>query len=198
MLIHRKLDQNQQESVNELKEKIKAKMDVAKTLGAFFAGLLAALIAFVGDSAKLKDVLESTRCHFCLGIDIPLVGGIIYKYMFLVAILSTTISIVLFFSTMYAYDRLLMPREFWEEKHSAEVLYTSMSEAWNKLFNMAIVFLAVGLCSFVFVLLQMGLIEIATLILCVAGALLYSRRRVPPKAFRPLPDAQAKSQPTAK
>ncbi|MER8605552.1 hypothetical protein NKH48_17605 [Mesorhizobium sp. M1233] len=183
MYTNRGLSEQEKNLIGNLQDKIKAKLDVAKTLGAFFTGLLAALIAFVGDSTKLDDVLDGGPCHFCLFITMP-VHGCVYKYAFLLAILSTTVSVILFFSTMYAYDRLLMPREFWDEEHSAQALYVSMSEAWNKLFNAAIACLAIGLTSFVFALLRMGFIEIIVFAVFVGGALVYSKCKVPPKKFR--------------
>ncbi|MGO7359988.1 hypothetical protein ACCS66_35520 [Rhizobium ruizarguesonis] len=176
------LTDDERKLIGDLKEKIKAKMDVAKTLGAFVTGVLLAIIAIVGDTNKLGDVLGEKKCQVCI-VSWPDVSNV-YKYVFFVAIVSTAVSVVLFFCTMYAYDRLLMPRYFWTKRHSVELLYVAMSKAWNRLFNGAIFALAVGLGSFVFVLIRMGLLEILLLVLGVASAVVYSLWAVPRIKFR--------------
>lgn len=66
--------------VRDLRGKIKAKMDIAKTLGAFFAGLLAAVITFVSDSKELDRILAVPGMVLA-GRDVP--PGSFYKYIFL-------------------------------------------------------------------------------------------------------------------
>ncbi|MGO8368314.1 hypothetical protein ACC808_07655 [Rhizobium ruizarguesonis] len=158
--------------LRDLREKIKAKMDIAKTLGAFFAGLLAAVITFVSDSRELDQLLNGAGNGPCWSRCIP--PGCFYKYTFLAAVLFTTVAVVLFFQTMHAYDRLLMPRQFWKDTHSAPILYELMSKSWNRLFNFASFCLAIGLVCFVVVLLRLGIAEIFLLAGCAGAAIIYS------------------------
>lgn len=155
--------------VRDLREKIKSKMDIAKTLGAIFAGLLAAIVTFVS-SSQLSSGLGNDHCWSqCVPFED------FYRYTFLFAILFTTVAVVLFFGTMYAYDRILMPRQFWKNDHSADALYRLMSESWSRLFNVASFFLAVCFLDFTIVLLKFGISEIVALVGCVVIAVIYSR-----------------------
>ncbi|MER8524178.1 hypothetical protein NKH56_33635 [Mesorhizobium sp. M1076] len=172
-VMHGEQELSDESLVRDIREKIKVKMDIAKTLGAFFAGLLAAVVTFVSDSKALDQILSGAGNGHCWSRCIPY--GAFYKYTFLSAVLFTTVAVVMFFSAMYAYDRLLMPRQFWQDEHSASILYRLMSQSWNRLFNVASFCLAIGLLNFAIVLLRFGVAEIVFLFGCAGIALIYSR-----------------------
>ena len=119
----------------QLREKIKSKMEVGK----FFAGFLTFLTGFL-----LK---EGAPSHLWSKIGIVLLVG----------------SIGFCIAAVFAYDRLLMPRRYWpayreeeEEEAKAEEgfadqLQTNMVRSWTWLFVPAVVCFGLGL---VFVLIQ--------------------------------------------
>lgn len=162
--------------IESLREKIKAKMDVAKTFGAFFTGLLTAVIALISDRGKLETIIGGDEYGFCAP-QCHLLGNF-YRYAFFSSVIFIAIAVVLFFRAMYAYDRLLMPRYFWTEKRSVKDLYDLMSEAWNNLFNIAACLLAVGLLGFAVVLLRLDKIEMLVLVGLLGAAVLISELAV--------------------
>jgi hypothetical protein len=131
-------EQGSEAITQELRDKIKSKMDVAK----FFAAFIAISISL--SSGKLPDWISDTRpiCY------LPPVLGI----FLIVASLAFSIA------TMYAYDRLLMPPEFWEvnpKETLNEILFKEMKSAWINLFRYAVyTFFGGLLCFFTCVLMN--------------------------------------------
>lgn len=127
-----------EEVTKELREKIKSKMDVAKFFAAFIA------ISITLSSSKLSDWINDTR-QICY---LPPVLGV----FLIVASLAFSVA------TMYAYDRLLMPPEFWEEapKENLNItLYEEMKSTWINLFRYAVyTFFGGLLCFFTCVLIN--------------------------------------------
>src|ERR1051325_3235239 len=128
--------------VEDLRDKVKSKMDVAKLLGTFLTGLLGGVLAFVGDATKLEKI-GTQSCVVCskyFGWASTLPSQL-YAAAFVLAIAVLIIAIILYFATVYAYDRLLMPREFWlGPPFTARLLHRRMIYSWKWLFNPATVF----------------------------------------------------------
>jgi hypothetical protein len=167
---------SKEDLVDELHQKIKSKMDVAKLLGTFLTGLLGGVLAIVGDPAKLKSLAQvddATCIHsiICVGF-----GSGSYKLALLAAVISLLVAIILYFATVYAYDRLLMPGAFWVSEFNSGILYSKMIEAWNRLFNRATIFLGIGLALMVVALLRLGVVETILLAAIAALSLAYCRR----------------------
>ena len=109
---------------DQLREKIKSKMEVAK----FFSGFITLLIGFL-----LKDFGQQNAWSK---------AGLV----FLVASLGYCIA------AMFAYDRLLMPREYWENKNEKtdeeffpDTLKNNMVRSWSWLFVPAVACFNIGL-----------------------------------------------------
>lgn len=100
----------------QLKEKIKSKMDVAKYFTGFISISISLAINKLTDHAQDSDVMYR----------VPVAIG-------LFLILS---SLALSVATMYAYDRLLMPIKFWTVPPTDidEILHKEMIKAWRWLF----------------------------------------------------------------
>jgi len=133
--------------VNDLRSKIKSKMDVAK----FFAGFVLLLLGFVLRDTKqlIKSPDQTIRSLGHVGIFLVL------------------LSLGFFAATVFAYDRLLMPSVFWSGKQFSVaastpgkiprrpptqehwMLYFNMTRAWNGLFTPGVMFLFLGLASFI-------------------------------------------------
>lgn len=132
------------EVIKELKEKIRGKMEGAKLLGAFSTGILTFILGTMGDTDKLAKLGQG-------------------RFLIFAAALALLLSILLYFASYYAYDRLLMPIRFWGEppprplsRHpnwlvmrppssAAWVLYQNMMHVWSWLFTPAVVLVCIGL-----------------------------------------------------
>jgi len=118
-----KLREDEGQAAAELREKVKSKMEVAK----FFAGFITLLVAFV-----LKDGLDTALSK--LGI------------------VLLTASLGFCIASVFAYDRLLMPREYWTVLSSDEgsainfqnQLQEQMVRSWRWLFVPAIWCFGIG------------------------------------------------------
>ena len=121
----------------QLRGKIQSKMDVAKVFGAVGVGLLAFLAQ---ESAKGGAVAEA-----------PLTP---------LALLLVGVGTLLYFATLFSYDRLLMPKTFWTSKRPGPtprwvssrppaadrwIVYQNMVHIWRYLFTPACVFIGLGL-----------------------------------------------------
>jgi len=141
-------------AVNDIRDKIKSKMDAAKVMGAF----ITALVTFVLTQFLQHDI-DISRTTFVLR---ALTVG------FLLAAAS------LFFLSLFHYDSLLMPTRFWESSaprtpdpeswrrdlsspgrlvrrppsSSAWVLYQNMVRIWNRTFVPAVCLTGAGLVMF--------------------------------------------------
>ena len=98
------LDPSSRETVQELRDKIKLKMDVGKVLG----GLISAVLVLFLDPAKMKDLAGRDQPWTLFGTWSvatywPALGSAV---LFLMAA-------ILYLLMLYAYDRLLMPEQFW-------------------------------------------------------------------------------------
>lgn len=114
-----------------LTDKIKSKLDVAKTLGAVLAPSLGAAIAFSP---------EFTSCD-------PY--RLFHEILFWLSIGCLAVSMLLYFATVYSYDQLLMPEAFWKKgKYSQDRLFKLMIKAWRHLFIPATASLFLGLLAY--------------------------------------------------
>ena len=134
----------------ELREKIKSKMDVAKTLGSFILAIIAIALNSLLDPKRIDALTEKT-----VGSPYPLVS--VY-----LATASFFLASVLYLATIYAYDRLLMPPRFWAEverkggrtwlverppSSNVWVLYQNMMRVWNWMFTPATYCVLFGLVA---------------------------------------------------
>lgn len=139
------LSPSDDKAMEELKEKIKSKMDIAKLLSAFITTALGFLLGSLIDENKMKYIGEyKWALYTSAGLFISAVG--------------------LYLATMYAYDRLLMPTRFWGHKPLPEdpnvrpkwlvwrppssalwVLYQNMMRIWYSLFTVATCSVLLGL-----------------------------------------------------
>ena len=106
-------------TTNQLREKIKSKMDVAK----FFAGFITVFlgIAFKDLTSLAADQNEMIR--------FATQGGM----LMILAALALSVA------TVFAYDRLLMPPQFWANPlYSDDLLRHLMVMAWARLFVPAV------------------------------------------------------------
>lgn len=136
------LSPEDKETKSELLNKIKSKMDAAKVLGAFITGLLMFVLK---DLFDLKDKQPTDS---------------LLQFIIL-ASLSFTAAAWLFFSTLLAYDRLLMPQRFWGQELPKErpqkwpvwrppssavwILYQNMVRIWCRMFIPATILVGIGM-----------------------------------------------------
>jgi hypothetical protein len=163
------------QAIDELREKIKSKMEVAKLLGGFMSLVLGGVLLAPGRLKELGD-----------GDDTWAVA---------VAAVSFLVAIGLYLRTMYAYDTLLMPRRFWGESapgshrprwlvrrppsSAAWVLYQNMVHVWTFVFTPATVAVIVGLLALAYAAFEPTWAEglgVGTLLLAVS---VYALRRGP-------------------
>jgi len=114
-----------------LREKIKSKMEVAKLLGTFLTAVVGGILAFKTESIGFIR-------------DDP--GGL-QAVLFYLGIMLVSFAIILFFATVIAYDRLLMPLRYWNvtpDKKSEAELKRLMVEASWKYFASASTCFAIG------------------------------------------------------
>jgi hypothetical protein len=83
-------------AADQVRDKIRSKMETAKLLSGVITFALGALLAVLLDPSKWKTVTGP-------GV-VQLAAGLLLA------------ALVLFLATMYAYDRLLMPDRFWGER----------------------------------------------------------------------------------
>ena len=114
-------------AIEDLRDKIKSKMDIAKLLGGFITLVLGGVVLAPGRLDELSR------------------GG--DRWAVYVAAVSFLIAIGLYLGTMYAYDTVLMPKRYWGEgapggrtprwlvrrppSDAAWVLYQNMLHVWT-------------------------------------------------------------------
>jgi phosphohistidine phosphatase SixA len=169
------------ETLKDLREKVKSKMDVAKVLGGFIAAALTFFLNSLLGDVTLGDVeasealrLGAAACFFT--------------------------AVVLYLATMYFYDRLLMPLRFWEENRpnasaprwlvcrppgsAIWIIYQNMLRIWRRLFLPATVLVVLGIGLVAVALLNPGkqLLAIggvaAMLLVVLCAYLILSRPRL--------------------
>jgi hypothetical protein len=169
-------------AAEEIRAKIKSKMDTAKTLSSVITFGLGALLGLLLDSTKWNDVGWKSA--------IQIAAGLLF------------VSLVLYLASMYSYDRLLMPDRFWGERRprrnrlfdrgrgwllqrppssAAWVLYVNMMRVWYRLFTPATVCVVAALMAFATAALHLEAWQIFYIALPVAAfvaALVYWFRPV--------------------
>lgn len=165
------LTPNAKKDIEALTAKIRSKMDTAKAFGAFVTALLTFVATQYADNPEAPDLWPALR-----GLSLAALG----------------VAVLLYFMTLFFYDRLLMPTRFWSTSpprgnagdeasilrrppsSAAWVLYQNMQRIWRRLFVPATVSLGVGLGSFAFARIQpdgelMGVMIAALLVIAIAG-----------------------------
>ncbi|MEN8166142.1 MAG: hypothetical protein ABFR65_01535, partial [Pseudomonadota bacterium] len=166
------------ETFEQLRDKIKSKMDMAKLLGTFIVFLLGILLGILSDEKKLQFLTEScahTRSFLggLSGMEIA-DRNEIYLVTIAISVISLFLSVVFYLISMYAYDRLLMPTRFWAEEgkggsprwlpqrppsSSLLVLQVNMIRIWRLLFTPATVFVVLSLIGFALVVMRADPLE---------------------------------------
>lgn len=124
------IEPSRPETMNLLREKIKSKTELAKVFGSFIIGVMVFLAGVAFDTGKLTPLTGWQKIVLCgAAVCFALSGG-------------------LYFATIYAYDRLMMPSRFWGEKRGERpdwlvrrppssdtvVVQQNMVRIWNRLF----------------------------------------------------------------
>jgi phosphohistidine phosphatase SixA len=166
------LSPHNEEAINDIKDKIKSKMEIAKLLSVFITTGLAFLLGSIVDKAKV-DYLGDYIWALYISAGLFLVGGALYL------------------ATMYAYDRLLMPTRFWEETPPRDpekrpkwlvwrppssalwVLYQNMMRIWRYLFTGATYAVILGLLFFAYAVFK-SKEPFVFVGIAVAGAILFA------------------------
>jgi hypothetical protein len=158
-------------AIDEVREKIKSKMEVAKLLGGLMSLVLSGVLLAPGRLHELGDRGAVT-----------------------VAAAAFLIAIGLFLRTMYAYDQLLMPRRFWGEQpgtrrprwlvrrppsSAAWVLYQNMMHIWTFLFTPATAAVLVGLVALAYAALDLSGPATAIVAVVLAAVTAYALRQRP-------------------
>jgi phosphohistidine phosphatase SixA len=132
--------------IAELRDKITSKMEAAKYLGAFVTATLGVQLALLADPAKLDAVRA----------DVGQTGSALLAIAAALLVLSSG----LFFMTVFAYDKLLMPPALWTESganyaktgalrrppsSALWVLLRNMQNTWWRIFTPGVVFLVAAL-----------------------------------------------------
>lgn len=123
----------QQDLEQQLRDKIRSKMDVAKILG----GGVTVLLALFLDEGRLERLGDPVEVNL--------------------AAIAFITALLLFLATMDAYDSLLMPRPYWSNEPRAlqrlavtrrysgdKAIYDAMVRVWDRLFLPAAVALTIG------------------------------------------------------
>lgn len=138
------------EAIDEIKEKIRSKMDIAKVLSVFITTALTILLGLLVDQEKVDYIGN----HLW---SIYVSAGLFFA------------AVALYLATLYAYDRMLMPIRFWGQTPPPEnirnrpkwlvwrppssplwVLYQNMMRVWRYLFSTATVAVILGLLFLAF------------------------------------------------
>ncbi len=164
----------------QLIEKIKAKMDVAKVLGALILPLLGILLGLLLDPKRLASVE---------GVPLDAATALLFA------------ATGLYLATVYSYDRLLMPVRFWAESSrnvdearffkrrwlarrppssSLLVLHQNMIRVWNWIFTPATLAAVSGLALLAYAALKPSWIEVLGAVALALGLFAWYR------LFRPV------------
>jgi hypothetical protein len=118
------------DTTQDLRDKIKSKMEVAK----FFSGFLSILFALsIKDLKSMTEQGEITVIFPFVWLGVVLIFG----------------SLAFSVATLFAYDRLLMPTLLWEDapvpvETARDILKERMAMAWRYLFLPGVVFFFAG------------------------------------------------------
>jgi hypothetical protein len=167
-------------AAEDVRAKIKSKMDTAKTLSGVITFGLGALLSLLLDPEKWSKVQPHAPVQIAAGLLLA--------------------SLILYLASMYSYDRLLMPDRFWGERRprrsgsrrgrrwlvqrppssAAWVLYVNMMRVWRGLFTpaTACVVAALTMLAAAALQLQAAQIIVAVPAAAVVGALVYWFRPV--------------------
>lgn len=163
---------DERQAIDDLRAKIKSKMETAKLLGGLITLVLGSVILDPGRVDELSRGGDS----WAVGL----------------ATVSFLIAIGLYLRTMYAYDGLLMPARYWSAgapdgatprwllrrppSSAAWVLYQNMLRVWTYLFTPATVAVVVGLLALAYAAFEPGLLEGAIAGITLIGAAIYAAR----------------------
>jgi hypothetical protein len=165
---------DQTRAIEDLREKIRSKMDIAKLLGGFMTLVLGGVVLAPGRLAELSR------------------GG--HRWAVYVAAVSFLIAIGLYLRTMYAYDSLLMPTRFWAQSFgrrqprwlvrrppssAAWILYQNMLHVWTFLFTPATIAVVIGLLALAYASLKPGWVDGLAAFMVLAGVAIYALRHGP-------------------
>jgi hypothetical protein len=100
------------DALNDIRDKVKSKLETAKLLGGVITVVLGALLALLFDEKK-REALKGARRVGVWGS-----AGLLLA------------AVALYLATVYAYDRLLMPPRFWAELSPRTPLRPSRRGAW--------------------------------------------------------------------
>lgn len=177
----------------QLLEKIKAKMDAARLLGTFITLLLPIVLGILTDEMNFeyvtKDVVRICLLgcwvsswvsatfsdplmviHDCLSA----IGWNPYKQLLVLTVGLLLAAAVLYFTAMYQYDTLLMPKRFWTSSlkgsnprwlpirppsSSTLVLYHNMLRIWNVIFTPATVLVIVSVVALAALVLHIDFLD---------------------------------------
>ncbi len=190
--------------IDSITQKIKSKMEIAKTFGSVITLLL---------TFSLGILIDESKINFLKGLDKEghprelnyLLGGLFripffekdyfFYYCFVGSIGLLFLSLILFLSTMSSYDSLLMPSRFWSNSFkskspnwlvkrppssSARILYLNMMRVWKKMFVPATRLLIIALLGVSFVVFHFILLEYLVIIgLGWLGYFLYHKKYEP-------------------
>lgn len=149
------INQESDNLVKQLQDKIKSKMDVAK----FFAGFISVVLGIVPGS--IGNLIGDSFTAF-LGL--------------LFLLFSLSMSIV----TLFAYDRLLMPPKLWYKPPNdysynkyIEILKEDMIHAWNCFFIPSVAALLGGLICLLVAVTKVGILGIIAFLAAFLPPLLF-------------------------
>ena len=145
------------EPLEQLGDKLRGKMEVAK----FFAGFISVVFGFLlKESLGISEQSQHT---------VAVIGAYAAIFLF---IASLTFSI----ATVFAYDRLLMPIVFWRIPPTPDALRHEMVAAWQWLFVPAVGSLVIGLLAAAVAVTDDFWISFAVWVIPVSMAFLAYRR----------------------
>ncbi len=176
--------------VEQLRDKIRGKLDIAKTLGTLIAATLTFVLTYAKDGALVKiaddDKLSEIGCILC-NVSIEFYTFGMLQTLFAVAIISLFFSLFLYFSSIYAFDRLLSHRKLWIDRECYAIdMYRWMLKAWRYLFTPATWLLVLALSCLAFVVLRPNPWEAlgVGLLIGAVGTFLFFAGRLPSRMLR--------------
>lgn len=162
------------QAIEELREKIRSKMDLAKLLGGFMTLVLGGVVLAPGRLTELSNGGRRWAVYVAVGMFLAAVG--------------------LYLRTMYAYDSLLMPTRFWAQRFgrgqprwlvrrppssAAWVLYQNMLHIWWFLFTPATIAVVLGLSLLAYASIKPGLVVAVVMLVLLGGVGVYALRTGP-------------------
>lgn len=153
-------------AAEEVRGKIRSKMDTARMLSGVMTFALGALLAVLLNPDTWAKVTDRWAVQIAAGL--------------------LLVALTLYLATMYAYDRLLMPDRFWGERRprpgsrnhwlvqrppssAAWVLYVNMMRVWRGLFSTATVCVVTALAVLAGGVLQVSWLTLTAIVLPAAA-----------------------------